>query len=230
MKEVIKKVPENALIGCLPSIAINQNDQLNSILKALKLHFKSAYSFIAFYNLDELCIKSSSFPCNQNTTVPIDLQTINSEKAYSILELNETLSTELKKLWNLELKPCFYLNYPLINKDGLVIGSVGCLDVEKKIIDEEKLNHIEILINILITYLDEYCIAREKGFEFLKLSEKLVHDLRNPLTIISLHAELIKSEDNVSEDNIDACNTIRDSVEKMSVITNQFIAKQKSSC
>ena len=77
----------------------------------------------------------------------------------------------------------------------------------------------DIALRHVVEILKE--VKNEK--ELRKQNEKLVHDLRNPLTIISLHAELIKLEGNISVDTKEACEKIGEAIKKLSEIAAQFI-------
>ena len=226
MKNITQNNLDKGFLNCLQSVEANKNTQLVNITKAFANCFKTSNSFIAFYDLDTITIKSSvGFNCNNQTSFPIALipDNLGSNKEFTMNKLSENSGAELQAFWKLESTPSYYLVIPIINKDGVQFGFIGILDEHTITLNPEQKECLKTLHSILIDYLYSYYLVKEKEKEFQNQHEKLVHDLRNPLTIISLHSELIKIEENISDDAVEACDKIREAVQKMSLIINQFI-------
>ncbi len=61
-----------------------------------------------------------------------------------------------------------------------------------------------------------------------KLNENMVHDLRSPLTIITLQAELMKVEGSLSARAIEMCLRIVESGKKIDAILGDYLAASSS--
>lgn len=70
-----------------------------------------------------------------------------------------------------------------------------------------------------------------KAFEIFKetsfrLSNKLVHDLRSPLTVITLQAELIKMGESLSRHTVEMCLSIIESGKKIDTILRDYLSEE----
>jgi signal transduction histidine kinase len=88
----------------------------------------------------------------------------------------------------------FYAGAPLKTTEGLHLGTVCVLDVEPKEVTEQQLNMLETLSSIAMDELELRLATRKAMRTQTDMMNRIVHDLKNPNTTISLSAELIKKK------------------------------------
>lgn len=226
MSNLIKNRPEIINLEYLRSIELNKNKQLQNILTSYTNYLKSSSSFFAIYDNEKVLIKSTLLIKNcENENLPLELSPIFSEnkKDFISKSLHTNSGKNLQNFWTLETLPSYYLAISLTNESEHNYGFLGFLFNESFLIKETQKTFLKTLNAILIEYLNIYCRGRTEKNELKIRNEKLVHDLRNPLTIVSLHAELIKEEENISDDTQEACEKIGEAIKKMSKIAFEFI-------
>lgn len=88
----------------------------------------------------------------------------------------------------------FYAGAPLKTPEGLRLGTVCVLDVEPKEVTEQQLKMLETLSAIAMDELELRLATRKAMRTQTDMMNRIVHDLKNPNTTISLSAELIKKK------------------------------------
>lgn len=90
----------------------------------------------------------------------------------------------------------FYAGAPLKTVEGLKLGTVCVLDVKPRKVTEKQLQMLETLSSIVLDELELKRATRKALFAQTDMMNRIVHDLKNPSTTISLSAELIKKKAN----------------------------------
>ena len=88
----------------------------------------------------------------------------------------------------------FYAGAPLKTTEGLHLGTVCVLDLEPKEVTEQQLKMLETLSSIAMDELELRLATRKAMRTQTDMMNRIVHDLKNPNTTISLSAELIKKK------------------------------------
>lgn len=88
----------------------------------------------------------------------------------------------------------FYAGAPLKTKEGLQLGTLCVLDVTPKEVNEKQLQMLETLSSIVMDELEMRMATRKAMRTQIDMMNRVVHDLKNPNTTISLSAELIKKK------------------------------------
>jgi signal transduction histidine kinase len=88
----------------------------------------------------------------------------------------------------------FYAGAPLRTSEGMQLGTVCVLDVEPKSVTEHQLKMLETLSSIVMDELEMRLATRKAMRTQTDMMNRIVHDLKNPNTTISLSAELIKKK------------------------------------
>lgn len=88
----------------------------------------------------------------------------------------------------------FYAGAPLKTTEGLHLGTVCVLDIEPKEVTEQQLKMLETLSAIAMDELELRLATRKAMRTQTDMMNRIVHDLKNPNTTISLSAELIKKK------------------------------------
>ncbi len=96
----------------------------------------------------------------------------------------------------------FYAGVPLVNEDGFALGSLCVIDTEKRSLTAEQANALKILAKQVVDKLElrRKAIALEKAYRDLqeshlftqKFAAMAAHDIRNPLSSISLTSQALK--------------------------------------
>ena len=97
----------------------------------------------------------------------------------------------------------YYYGIPLTMESGDNIGALCVLDKDEKELTPEKIDQLKLIAKEIVEHLElkkQLKMLRQEVFEGLKISSKLAHDIRGPLTgilglsEISLDDELTKIE------------------------------------
>ncbi len=133
---------------------------------------------------------------------PLDATEINRKNSFcSIAILNDGVTLfenmlEVPELINnpfvqMENGVRFYAGAPLKTSEGLQLGTVCVLDVEPRTVTEQQLKMLETLSSIVMDELEMRLATRKAMRTQTDMMNRIVHDLKNPNTTISLSAELI---------------------------------------
>lgn len=86
----------------------------------------------------------------------------------------------------------FYAGAPLKTTEGLQLGTVCVLDTSPRTVSPQQLKMLETLSSIVMDELEMRLAMRKAILTQTDMMHRVVHDLKNPTTTISLSAELIK--------------------------------------
>lgn len=86
----------------------------------------------------------------------------------------------------------FYAGAPLKTTEGLQLGTVCVLDTQPRDVSPQQLKMLETLSSIVMDELELRLATRKALRTQTDMMNRIVHDLKNPNTTISLSAELIK--------------------------------------
>lgn len=88
----------------------------------------------------------------------------------------------------------FYAGAPLKTTEGLQLGTVCVLDIQPKEVTQQQIAMLETLSSIVMDELELRLATRMAIRTQTDMMNRVVHDLKNPNTTISLSAELIKKK------------------------------------
>ena len=109
----------------------------------------------------------------------------------NILEVPELASNPFVKMEN---GVRFYAGAPLKTTEGLQLGTVCVLDLQPKEVTPQQIAMLETLSSIVMDELENRLATRKAIRTQTDMMNRVVHDLKNPNTTISLSAELIKKK------------------------------------
>lgn len=113
----------------------------------------------------------------------------------------------------------FYASIPLKLSKGIIIGNLCLIDKKAKKLQFNQLDLLKDFAKIVVDQI-EWRIEKEKKTTKIKeLIHSTAHDLRNPLTLITLQSQLIQQEKNDPE----AVEQMSISLVKTSIKMNQII-------
>ena len=102
----------------------------------------------------------------------------------------------------------FYIAAPLITPEGYAMGTLSVLDFTRQEPNEQQQETLKSLASLVIEVLEMRAGLRLATHVQTDLTNKTVHDLKNPNTTISLSAELIKKK----ADDIEIVNNFADRI------------------
>ncbi|KQC02154.1 GAF domain-containing sensor histidine kinase [Pedobacter sp. Hv1] len=105
------------------------------------------------------------------------------------LEIPELLSNPFVAMEN---GVRFYAGAPLKTIEGLQLGTLCVLDIQPRAVSPKQLKMLETLSSIVMDELELRLATRKALRTQTDMMNRIVHDLKNPNTTISLSAELIK--------------------------------------
>lgn len=117
----------------------------------------------------------------------------------------------------------FYAGAPLKTKEGLKLGTVCVLDVEPRKVTAKQLEMLETLSSIVMDELELKLTTRKALYTQTEMMNRIVHDLKNPNTTISLSAELIKRKANDPKIVIDFADRIKNAANNVLICLNNLL-------
>jgi len=123
----------------------------------------------------------------------------------------------------------FFVGVPLKTKAGAVIGAIGLVSENMPVsYAESQLGLLRMIVMLLTDNIElRYGYKSESDKQKL-VNRKFTHDLRNPLTVISLNAEIINMEADLSPGIKDMCNQVKQATGSMNQLIDTFAAIQKN--
>jgi len=86
----------------------------------------------------------------------------------------------------------FYIGTPLFSSAGKTLGFLLLLDTKERHFTTEDISHIENFAKVIVDTLEKHQESQRLQQVFTDFMHKAIHDLKNPLTTISLTSELLK--------------------------------------
>ncbi|KAA5532163.1 hypothetical protein F0919_15290 [Taibaiella lutea] len=221
-KEIIPENPSD-LIQC---IAEDDYDWLTRQLAAL---FGFSDTFMTLWDGQQSSLKSFS---GKREQVSEDLlyslsALVHSAKDFYLIE-NLSSHPQTEKI-NIPSRLNFFVGVPFKTKAGAVIGAIGLMnDIVPASYNGHQLELLRILVMLLTDNIELRYNHKSQTDKEKLINRKFTHDLRNPLTVISLNAEIINMENNLSAGVRDMCNQVKQATGSMNQLIDTFAAIQKN--
>lgn len=223
---VLQKEDIAVFVNCIADK--NFDDFLLPIVRFANLPF----AFLALNNGFAFTVKAS---VNIDETFSADLiqqiaATVATEESYCLVENCLEHPLALKYHWA-EVQPAFraLIGFPLRTKSGVTIGCVVFLHSVNLRIRDVEIGMIQYAISQLMNIME---LTYQYGLEQMEatlVNRKFTHDLRNPLTVISLNTEILSMEPGVSQEVLDMCGQIKNATKGMNDLIETFSTLQKKS-
>ena len=174
-----------------------EEDTFNKIAILASQIFNTPIAQVTFVDEDRVFYKTNISPL-KTTEIPRK----DSFCSISILNNSVTLFEDTLEIPELATNPFvmmengirFYAGAPLKTTEGFQLGTVCVLDVKPKEVTEQQLKMLETLSSIAMDELELRLATRKAIRTQTDMMNRIVHDLKNPNTTISLSAELIKKK------------------------------------
>jgi signal transduction histidine kinase len=221
-KEIIQEDPSD-VIQCIA------NDDYDWLTKQLAALFGFSDTFMMLWNGQQSSLKSYFGKQEQASDELLDSLSAlvyNAKDFYLIENIASHPQTE-----KINCRPGlnFFIGVPFKTKAGVIIGAIGLMnDGMPESYTEHQLGLLRILVmlltdNIELRYSHKFTSEKQK-----LINRKFTHDLRNPLTVISLNAEIIKMEANLPSGVRDMCDQVKEATGSMNQLIDNFAAIQKN--
>lgn len=122
----------------------------------------------------------------------------------------------------------FYAAVPLKVRDGHNLGTLCVIDKQPRTLSADDKIMLEYLADILIDQMELRLEARTAMFRQNQLLNIAAHDLKNPLTTISLWAELASQMKDNPQQVEEVCTKIKDAGAKMRAVVNDLLEAAKA--
>ncbi|MES2448475.1 MAG: GAF domain-containing sensor histidine kinase [Bacteroidota bacterium] len=174
-----------------------EEDTFNKIAILAAQIFNTPIAQVTFVDEERVFFKTNISPL-----AATEINRNDSFCSIAILNNNVTLFSNILEVPELQTNPFvtmengvrFYAGAPLKTTEGLHLGTVCVLDVEPKEVTEQQLKMLETLSAIAMDELELRLATRKAMRTQTDMMNRIVHDLKNPNTTISLSAELIKKK------------------------------------
>jgi len=121
----------------------------------------------------------------------------------------------------------FYAAVPLKARGGYGLGAFSVMDKKPRELTVNQKETLFTLAAALMDYIELRSVAQKARARQNELYHVIAHDLRNPLTIISLETELMKMDPDTSEETAEMCDQISNAGKKMATIIDDMLQKNK---
>lgn len=229
----------------VPSFLIPRNEK-ERIQKLYTYNILDTPSDITFDKIAFLAAQIFDTPIAQITFVdeervffktnisPLEATEIDRKDSFcstAILNDDVTLFENLLEIPNFQENPFvtmpngvrFYAGAPLKTVEGLKLGTVCVLDTKPRKVTEKQLQMLETLSSIVLDELELKRTTRKALFAQTDMMNRIVHDLKNPNTTISLSAELIKKKANDPKVVIDFADRIKNASNNVLTSLNNLL-------
>jgi len=117
----------------------------------------------------------------------------------------------------------FYAAVPLKIRDGFNLGTLCVIDRNPRQLNADEKEILQQLAEILIDQLELRLEARNSSDRQHQLLGMVAHELKNPLTIIPVYADLIKEQAEGKEHIGQMCNHIKKASDRMSILIREVL-------
>ncbi len=188
--------------------------------------FNTPIAQISFVDDDRVFFKTNISPLKAT-----EIDRKDSFCSTAILNDEVTLFEDLREIPSQQKNPFvtmdngirFYAGAPLKTKEGLKLGTVCVLDVEPRKVTTKQLQMLETLSSIVMDELELKLTTRKALHTQTEMMNRIVHDLKNPNTTISLSAELIKRKANDPKIVIDFADRIKNASNNVLICLNNLL-------
>lgn len=194
--------------------------------------FETGKAFISFVDQDDVFFKAniSSMPNGK-------IKRVNSLCALTILEKDVTVFEDTYQITQFIDSPYlygadargirFYAAAPLMSADGFAIGAIGVTDTvpHPRVLDKQ-INMLKTLSAIVMEKLETRLDISERAKANDEILHRLVHDLKSPITSISLYTQLLEAKEMPAEKVFGMAVKIQNSLKSMQAKLNQLFIPQ----
>jgi nitrogen-specific signal transduction histidine kinase len=150
--------------------------------------FGSQNAHICFVDENHVFYKANSGSSNARTS-PRE----NNLDAWSIHHQDITIFNKERKFAK---EIGFYIASPLINAEGFVLGTLAVSDTKPhEEITAQQLNMLQMLTSLVMDKLETRLAEKRMAVTYNERLRTLAHDIKNPVTSISLYAQLLSSKE-----------------------------------
>lgn len=197
---------------------------------------------IAFINLfDEKRQSAKAHVISNSAEHSFRVPAINAEQDILIIEEATGDESFLEDLFiSGQGKITFYAGVPLVNEDGVILGSLNVIDREKKRLSDEQINALKIIGRQVVEKLElrKKAIVSEDTIRELRYSNLFMqkfaavaaHDIKNPMSSILLSAQSLKVR--LQKLGDEGCQRLADlniaSTKRLMVLLDDMLAYSKS--
>jgi signal transduction histidine kinase len=197
---------------------------------------------IAFINLfDEKRQSAKALVISNSAEGSYRVPAINAEQDILIIEDATGEESFLEDLYvSGQGKITFYAGVPLVNEDGVILGSLNVIDREKKSLSDEQISALKIIGRQVVEKLElrKKAIVSEDTIRELRYSNLFMqkfaavaaHDIKNPMSSILLSAQSLQVR--LQKLGDDGCQRLLDlnisSTKRLMVLLDDMLAYSKS--
>lgn len=117
-----------------------------------------------------------------------------------------------------------YAGMPLKSKSGYPLGAICVMDRQPRLFSGKEIMMLSDLRNMLMDFLEfnqsVQCYAEGQR----RILRRLAHDIRNPLTVISLQTQILKMEPHLSPEEEQAFDQIKNAGKKIATTIYDLIS------
>jgi hypothetical protein len=221
-KEIIPENPAD-VIQCIA------DDDYDWLTRQLATLFGFSDTFMMLWDGQQSLLKSFSGKrelIGEELLNPLSALVYSSKDFYLIENLSSHPQTEkISSSSGLN----FFVGVPFKTKAGAVIGAIGLMNESVPVsYTEHQLGLLRMLVMLITDNVELRYNHKSQSDKEKLVNRKFTHDLRNPLTVISLNAEIINMESNLPSGVRDMCDQVKQATGSMNQLIDTFATIQKN--
>ena len=180
--------------------SLTKSLNLISNLLIRSLRFSRAYVILA--DDEKNVISNHAEPFNN-----VDFKNVFQD---AILENKDNFSTDIHPFKELELNIKSSLIIPIVSSTGSIVGHLILLDTDERNLSDDEKSILAAFVDNIADVIENHIQNQQLQLIFTDFIHKTIHDLKNPLTSISLTTELLKRK----ADDAKMVNNLSDKLDK----------------
>lgn len=198
-------------------IATLQEADFDTITLLAAETFNTPYAAVNFVDTDDVFSKVTGSRVIEKTRKAESLSAaaIQNKEVTVFTDLqNEAVTTDSGKIR-------FYVAAPLISPNGFALGTISVTDtIAHPVVTATQIRTLQLLATMLIEKLENQLTIRNIRIAHHKELRRLAHDIKNPMTSISLYTQLLSAKEMPAEKVFGMAEKIGKSLIKMETSLN----------
>jgi len=163
-------------------------DGFDTLCRLAAAAFECTDAHICFVGPDHVSYKATTGTLADNT--------INKENSPCALSIDSNEVTILNDSDNDTPHHTFYAAAPIITNEGFVLGTIAVTDSKPHpIVTPQQINMLQLLASLIMEKLEIRLSDKKVAATYNERLRTLAHDIKNPVTSISLYAQLLGAKE-----------------------------------
>lgn len=218
----VKKVKNYEVLDTIPE------GEFDTITKLIAEIFNTPIAIISFVDKEHVFIKASNIKIIERNLTRSESLDGDLDESKFFEDTQQVNSLTGKKYFINQQEIRFYVSNTLQTNDGFKIGTISAIDFKPNKVSKTQLKQLKIIANLIMVKLNNRILTRKTLRAHDERIHMLIHDLKNPMTAISLQAELIGKFASANEKAVSMATNIYNQSKKIVNNLNAILNESKT--